>query len=58
MTTLRSVLFLLGALLITTPYGFIVPAGRIFHRRGSFIMARSYTRVMLKWVEVSLGTTR
>ncbi|HYC38155.1 MAG TPA: lysophospholipid acyltransferase family protein [Usitatibacter sp.] len=55
MTTLRSLVFLIGALLITAPYGFIVPAGRLFHRRGSFIMARSYTRVMLKWVEASLG---
>ena len=55
MTTVRSLLFLLGALVITTPYGFIVPAARLFHRRGSFIMARSYTKVMLKWVELSLG---
>ncbi len=55
MSTLRSIIFLLGAVLITAPYGFAVPAARLFHRRGSFITARSYTTVMLKWVEWSLG---
>ena len=55
MTTLRSIVFLVGALLLTAPYGVFVPAGRLFHRRGSFIVARHYTRVMLKWVQASLG---
>ena len=55
MTTLRSVLFLLGALVVTTPYGFLVPATRVLGKRVPFVMARSYTRVMLKWAEWSLG---
>jgi 1-acyl-sn-glycerol-3-phosphate acyltransferase len=55
MTTLRSVLFLLGALVVTPFYGLLVPASRIAGKRVPFIMARSYTRVMVKWAEWSLG---
>jgi 1-acyl-sn-glycerol-3-phosphate acyltransferase len=55
MTTLRSVIFLLGALAITAPYGFAVPMGRIFGKYVPFILARSYTSVMLVWIEWSLG---
>jgi 1-acyl-sn-glycerol-3-phosphate acyltransferase len=54
MTTLRSVIFLLGAILITGPFGFAVPLGRIFGKSMPFVLARSYTRVMLVWVEWSL----
>jgi 1-acyl-sn-glycerol-3-phosphate acyltransferase len=57
MTTLRSVLFLLGALVVTPVFGLIVPAGRLFGKRPPFALARAYTQVMLKWVEWSLGIT-
>ena len=55
MSTLRSLFFLLGAIVITGPFGIAVPAGRIFGRRVPFILARTYTRVMLVWVEMSLA---
>src|SRR5580765_3733134 len=55
MTELRSVLFLLGALAITAPFGILVPAGRLFGREPPFTLARLYTKVMLRWVEISCG---
>jgi 1-acyl-sn-glycerol-3-phosphate acyltransferase len=55
MTTLRSLLFLLGALLVTAPFGVAVPLGRVFGVKVPFVLARTYTRVMLKWAELSLG---
>jgi 1-acyl-sn-glycerol-3-phosphate acyltransferase len=55
MTTLRSVIFLLGALVITAPFGFLVPLGRLFGSEPPFTLARLYTQVMLKWVEISCG---
>ena len=55
MTEIRSVLFLVGALLITAPFGILVPLWRIFGAEGPFWMARLYTRVMLRWVEISVG---
>jgi 1-acyl-sn-glycerol-3-phosphate acyltransferase len=55
MTTLRSVLFLLGAVVITSIYGLLVPASRVLGRRAPFATARSYTTVMLRWVELSCG---
>jgi 1-acyl-sn-glycerol-3-phosphate acyltransferase len=55
MTTLRSVIFLVGALLITAPFGFAVPLGRIFGKYVPFMLARTYTTVMLVWIEWSLG---
>src|SRR5690554_6896176 len=55
MTTFRSILFLVGAVLVTVPYGLLVPSGRLFGRRAPFALARSYTRVMLRWIEWSLG---
>ena len=55
MTTLRSVLFLVGAILITAPFGFLVPLGRIFGSEPPFTVARLYTKVMLAWIEASLG---
>lgn len=57
MTTLRSVLFLVGAVLITVPFGILVPAARIFGSEPPFTMARLYTRVMVRWVEISCGIT-
>jgi 1-acyl-sn-glycerol-3-phosphate acyltransferase len=55
MTALRSLLFLVGGVLITAVYGVFVPAGRIFGFRGSACVARNYATVMLKWVEVTCG---
>ncbi|HXZ48387.1 MAG TPA: lysophospholipid acyltransferase family protein [Usitatibacter sp.] len=55
MTTFRSALFLAGALVLTPIYGILVPLGRVFGRRAPFVLARSYARVMLRWIEASLG---
>ena len=55
MTTLRSVLFLLGAVVVTSFYGVLVPASRVVGRRAPFATARAYTTVMLRWVEMSCG---
>jgi len=55
MTTLRSALFLAGALVFTSIYGVLVPAGRLLGAKLPFILARSYARVMLAWIELSLG---
>ena len=55
MTELRSILFLAGAVLITVPFGFLVPLGRIFGTEPPFTLARLYTKVMLRWVELSVG---
>jgi 1-acyl-sn-glycerol-3-phosphate acyltransferase len=57
MTTLRSVIFLVGAIAITVPFGFFVPLGLLFGRRGPFAVAQTYARVMLTWIEWSLGIT-
>jgi 1-acyl-sn-glycerol-3-phosphate acyltransferase len=57
MTELRSLLFLVGALLITAPFGILVPAGRLFGSEPPFTLARLYTKVMLRWVEISCGIT-
>jgi 1-acyl-sn-glycerol-3-phosphate acyltransferase len=55
MTTLRSVLFLLGALVVTPVYGILVPSSRLFGRRAPFATARSYTSAMVRWAQWSLG---
>ena len=55
MTTLRSVLFFVGALAVTAVFGFLVPGGMIAGFRGAAWMARTYTRIMMTWVEWSLG---
>jgi len=54
-TTLRSILFLAGALVITVPFGFLVPLGRLFGTEPPFTLARLYTQVMLAWTQASLG---
>lgn len=55
MTTLRSIVFLLGALVVTAIFGILVPASRIFGRHPPFVVAATYARIMLAWVEASLG---
>ena len=57
MTTLRSIAFLLASLPITAVFGILVPLGGLVPGRAAFSLARAYTRVMLKWVEWSLGIT-
>lgn len=57
MTELRSAVFLVGALLITAPFGILVPLGRLFGAEAPFTLARLYTKVMLRWVEISVGIT-
>jgi len=55
MTALRSALFLVGAILITAPFGILVPLGRVFGKEPPFTLARLYTKVMLSWIQASLG---
>lgn len=55
MTTLRSIVFLLGALVVTAIFGILVPASRILGRHPPFAVAATYARIMLAWVEASLG---
>ena len=55
MTTLRSILFFVGGVLITAVFGILVPAGGLAGFRGAAWMASTYTRVMLRWVEWSVG---
>ena len=55
MTTLRSLLFLLGSIPITTVFGILVPLGGLFGVHVAAAFARNYTKVMLVWVEWSLG---
>jgi len=57
MTTLRSALFLAMSVPITAVYGVLVPLGGLFGWRVASHLAQSYTRVMLRWVELSLGIT-
>jgi len=55
MTTLRSVLFLVGAVAITAVFGLLVPLARVFGSEPPFTVARFYTKVMLRWIEMSLA---
>ncbi len=55
MNTLRSLAFLAGALPITAVFGILVPLGGLFGLRPAAYFASSYTRVMLVWVEWTLG---
>ena len=47
MTALRSLLFMVGAVLVTAPFGILVPLSRIFGREVPFATARAYCRSML-----------
>jgi 1-acyl-sn-glycerol-3-phosphate acyltransferase len=55
MTTLRSIAFLGGGILITSVYGILVPLGGLFGWRPGCLVAQNYATVMLKWVEWTLG---
>jgi 1-acyl-sn-glycerol-3-phosphate acyltransferase len=54
-TTLRSALFLVVAILVTAPFGVLVPAGRIFGARAPFHVARLYAAIMMRCVRWCLG---
>jgi 1-acyl-sn-glycerol-3-phosphate acyltransferase len=55
MNTLRAVVFLIGSVLITAFFGVLVPAGLVVGFKGAAWFARTYTTVMLVWIEWSLG---
>ncbi len=57
MSTLRSIVFLVGGVAITSVYGILVPLGGLFGWRTGCAVARSYATVMLKWIEWSLAIT-
>ena len=57
MSTLRSVVFLVGGIAITSVYGILVPLGGLFGWRAGCAVAQNYATVMLKWVEWSLAIT-
>ena len=54
---LRSIVFLVGGVLITSVYGILVPLGGLFGWRAGCAVAQNYATVMLKWVEWSLAIT-
>lgn len=57
MTALRSLVFLVGALLATSVFGVFVPLARVAGRRGPFVVARFYADLMVRWVALSCGIT-
>lgn len=57
MITLRSVVFLVGALIVTPIFGVIVPLAGLVRRRFAFALAQLYARWLLEWVEQTCGIT-
>ena len=55
MTMVRSVLFLVGAVLVTAVFGILVPLAGLFGFRPGAWFAQAYGRVMLRWSVISLG---
>jgi 1-acyl-sn-glycerol-3-phosphate acyltransferase len=55
MTAIRSVLFLVGAVLVTAIFGILVTLGGIFGYRTASKLAQVYCRIVLKWVEWTCG---
>ena len=55
MTAIRSAIFLVGAVLVTAVFGIFVPAAGPFGVRPAAFVARVYGRIMLGWIEISLG---
>ena len=54
MTAVRSVVFLVGSVLVTGIFGFIVPIGMVNFRAGAWA-ARTYAGIILKWAEIACG---
>ncbi len=57
MTTLRSIIFIVGGILITTVFGLFVPLGGLFAFRAAAWVASTYAKVMLAWAALSIGIT-
>jgi 1-acyl-sn-glycerol-3-phosphate acyltransferase len=55
MTALRSALFLVGGVLVTSVFGVLVPLFGVFSFKAGAMMARTYARVILAWAEVACG---
>lgn len=55
MTTLRSALFLVVAVLVTSVYGILVPAFGLFSYRAALYLARAWARWTLWWARWSCG---
>ena len=55
MTALRSFVFLVGAVIITSFFGVLVPACGLFSYRAALFVARAWARRMVKWAEMSCG---
>ena len=55
MTTLRSVLFLVGACIVTAIFGVLVTAGGFFGYRPASRLAALYCKTVLAWVEWTCG---
>ena len=55
MTTLRSLLFLAGAIPITAVFGILVPLGGLFGFRPASRLAAAYTETVLQWARLSVG---
>lgn len=55
MTAFRSFLFLVGAVIITSFFGLLVPACGLFSYRAALYTARSWARWMVRWVALSCG---
>jgi len=54
-TTFRSALFLVIAVLVTAPFGILVPASRVLGSRAPFHVARLYAAIMMRCVQWCLG---
>lgn len=55
MMLLRSALFLLGSVLFTAIFGVLVPLSGVLSFTAGAAVARTYARLMLAWVKLSLG---
>jgi 1-acyl-sn-glycerol-3-phosphate acyltransferase len=55
MTLVRSTLFLAGALVVTAIFGILVPLSGLLGHKPAGKTAQAYCRIMLRWVQVSLG---
>ena len=55
MTTIRSALFLVGALLVTMVFGVLVSLGGLFGYRVAGKLAQVYCQILLHWVQWTCG---
>ena len=57
MIALRSVVFLLGTIVVTAVFGILVPLGGLFGFRPAARLAALYAGIVVKWAELSCGIT-